>query len=64
VTKHLRVLERAGLLAHHKQGRVRTCRLVAEPMRAADDWLTTYRVFWATRLDSLAQHLAAWSEQP
>ena len=57
VTKHLAVLERAGLLERHKRGRVRHCRLVAAPMRAADDWLSTYRVFWERRLDSLAEHL-------
>ena len=57
VTKHLSVLERAGLLEHHKRGRVRHCRLVAAPMEAADDWLSTYRVFWERRIDSLAEHL-------
>src|SRR5436305_13408442 len=57
VTKHLRVLERAGLLEHHKVGRVRRCRLVAEPMREADDWLARYRVFWDKRLDALSAHL-------
>src|SRR5436309_15987110 len=57
VTKHLAVLERAGLLEHNKQGRIRRCRLVAAPMRAADDWLSTYRVFWERRLDSLTDHL-------
>jgi DNA-binding transcriptional ArsR family regulator len=57
VTKHLGVLERAGLLAHHKEGRVRRCRLVPETMRAADDWLARYRVFWDKRLDSLSTHI-------
>jgi DNA-binding transcriptional ArsR family regulator len=57
VTKHLRVLERAGLLEHHKQGRVRRCRLVAGPLRDADDWLGRYRRFWETRLESLSAHL-------
>jgi len=57
VTKHLRVLERAGLLEHHKQGRVRRCRLVASPLRDADDWLGRYRRFWETRLGSLSAHL-------
>jgi DNA-binding transcriptional ArsR family regulator len=57
VTKHLRVLERAGLLEHHKDGRVRRCRLVASPMRAADDWLASYRVFWEKRLDSLSHYV-------
>jgi DNA-binding transcriptional ArsR family regulator len=59
VTKHLAVLERAGLLEHRKQGRVRRCRLVATPMRAANDWLGSYRVFWERRLDSLADHLTS-----
>src|SRR5690242_14566293 len=56
VTKHLAVLERAGLLEHRKQGRVRRCSLVPTAMKAADDWLSTYRVFWEQRLDSLADH--------
>ena len=62
VTKHLAVLERAGLLEHHKQGRVRHCRLVAAPMKIADDWLGTYRVFWERRLDSLADHFKSTKE--
>jgi DNA-binding transcriptional ArsR family regulator len=56
VSKHLDVLERAGLLARRKEGRVRRCRLVAAPMRAADEWLARYRIFWDRRLDSLADH--------
>jgi DNA-binding transcriptional ArsR family regulator len=64
VAKHLRVLERAGLLSHSKQGRVRTCRLLPAPMRRADDWLATYRVFWDRRLESLAPHLRTPREQP
>jgi DNA-binding transcriptional ArsR family regulator len=62
VTKHLAVLERAGLLTHHKEGRVRRCRLVAAPMQVADDWLSAYRVFWERRLDSLAHHLKSTKE--
>jgi DNA-binding transcriptional ArsR family regulator len=57
VTKHLRVLERAGLLEHHKVGRVRWCRLVPSAMREADEWIADYRVFWERRLDSLAAHV-------
>src|SRR2546429_7869535 len=45
VTKHLRVLERAGLLDHRKRGRVRYCRLSPAPPRSADDWLARSRVF-------------------
>jgi DNA-binding transcriptional ArsR family regulator len=62
VTKHLAVLERAGLLEHHKEGRVRRCRLVPTPIRNAEDWLSSYRVFWEQRLDSLASHLKAAQE--
>jgi DNA-binding transcriptional ArsR family regulator len=63
VTKHLRVLEGAGLLAHRKEGRVRRCRLVGEPMREAVDWLERYRDFWQARLDSLADHFESIKEQ-
>jgi DNA-binding transcriptional ArsR family regulator len=56
VTKHLRVLEHAGLLHHRKRGRVRYCRLAPAPLRSADDWLARYRVFWEARLDGLAAH--------
>jgi DNA-binding transcriptional ArsR family regulator len=62
VTKHLAVLERAGLLEHRKTGRVRRCRLDARPMRAADEWLRRYRVFWEARLDSLVDHLTSPKE--
>jgi DNA-binding transcriptional ArsR family regulator len=62
VTKHLAVLERAGLLEHHKEGRVRRCRLNAAPMRVAEDWLSSYRVFWERRLDSLSEHFKTTKE--
>jgi DNA-binding transcriptional ArsR family regulator len=56
VTKHLRVLEHAGLLQHRKRGRVRYCRLAPAPLRSADAWLARYRAFWEARLDGLAAH--------
>ena len=59
VTKHLAVLERAGLLDHYKRGRVRHCRLVAAPMQEAESWLSSYRLFWERRFDSLADHFKA-----
>jgi DNA-binding transcriptional ArsR family regulator len=62
IAKHLAVLERAGLLEHEKHGRVRHCRLVAAPMKTADDWLREYRGFWEDRLDSLADHFKAIQE--
>ncbi len=57
VMKHITVLERAGLLSHHKTGRIRRCRLVPEPMAQAADWIATYKHFWATRLDALDKFL-------
>lgn len=58
ISKHLRVLEHAGLLARHKEGRVHRCRLVAEPMRDAATWFERYRHFWEEQFDSLAAYLA------
>jgi len=57
VSKHLRVLERAGLLRQEKDGRVRRCQLVADPMRAADEWIALYRPFWESQLDALGDFL-------
>ena len=63
IAKHVRVLERAGLLTHHKTGRVRNCRIVVERLQLADDWLETYRDFWSTRLDALADHIESGGDQ-
>lgn len=57
ISKHLRVLERAGLLAQSKDGRVRRCRLQAEPIKEAAAWAETYRVFWDEQLGALKTYL-------
>ncbi|MBK5187010.1 MAG: helix-turn-helix transcriptional regulator [Gemmatimonadaceae bacterium] len=57
VSKHVRVLERAGLASVEKRGRVRVTRLVARPMRDAAAWLEHYRAFWEYQLDLLADYL-------
>ena len=57
VSKHLRVLEQAGLVARTKEGRVVSCELSAEPIRAAADWVSRYEKFWTDQLDSLARYL-------
>ncbi|MFC6964179.1 ArsR/SmtB family transcription factor [Halocatena marina] len=57
VSKHLRVLEDAGLLDVEKDGRVRRCHLDAAPLSEAFGWLTRYRIFWEDRFDALADHL-------
>ena len=57
VSKHLRVLERAGLVARTVEGRVHTLRLEAKPMKEANRWLAFYQQFWGTNLDSLGTFL-------
>jgi len=57
VSKHIRVLEKAGLVVRRKQGRVHYCRLNAKPLRDAAKWLAFYQQFWDARLDSLANFL-------
>jgi len=57
ISKQLGVLERAGLVAREKEGRRHICRLVAEPMNGAAQWIARYRVFWEGQLDALAEFL-------
>jgi DNA-binding transcriptional ArsR family regulator len=57
VMKHLDVLTDAGLVAREKTGRIVSCRLKAEPMQEANDWLNRYQRFWNDRLDQLAAFL-------
>jgi DNA-binding transcriptional ArsR family regulator len=57
VSKHLKVLERAGLISRGRAAQRRPCRLDAEPLRAAAGWVDRYRVFWEGGLDRLDAHL-------
>jgi DNA-binding transcriptional ArsR family regulator len=57
ISKHLRVLESAGLLEREIDGRVHRCRLAAEPMKDAAAWIAQYRAFWETQFDALAKYL-------
>ena len=57
VSKHLGVLERAGLIRRERHGRERRCHLRARPLRAAAAWTDAYREFWEGRLDALDRHL-------
>lgn len=57
ISRHLRVLEDAGLLTQTPDGRVRRCALDARPLSAAFGWLLQYRLFWEDTLDALARHL-------
>lgn len=57
ITKHLKVLERAGLIVRSRQAQMRPCRLRAEPLKDAADWIASYRRFWEESLDRLDEYL-------
>jgi DNA-binding transcriptional ArsR family regulator len=57
VSKHLKVLERAGLVARGRAAQWRPCRLAPEPLKEASEWLDDYRRFWEESLDRLAEYL-------
>jgi DNA-binding transcriptional ArsR family regulator len=57
ISKHLKVLERAGLIARGREAQWRPCRLAAAPMRDAADWLAHYRRFWEASFDRLDDYL-------
>lgn len=62
VSKHLAVLERAGLVVRHKTGRTTMCALAGAPLRDAAAWIEAYRGFWDERLDALETYLAEEDE--
>jgi DNA-binding transcriptional ArsR family regulator len=57
VSKHLKVLERAGLIERGREAQWRPCRLTAEPLKDVDDWVEQYRRFWEESLDRLDGYL-------
>lgn len=57
VSKHLKVLERAGLIARGREAQWRPCRLKAEPLKDAARWIDEYRKHWEQRLDRLDAYL-------
>jgi DNA-binding transcriptional ArsR family regulator len=57
-SKHIRVLERAGLVVRSKRGRTQYCRLNLHPLAAAHDWLSAYRQMWDEQFDKLDAYLA------
>jgi DNA-binding transcriptional ArsR family regulator len=62
ISKHLKVLERAGLISRGRDAQRRPCRLTAAPLKAATDWLADYRLYWEEsyqRLDALLGDLTA-----
>jgi DNA-binding transcriptional ArsR family regulator len=59
VTKHIKVLEKAGLLKRTIDGRVHHCRIKVEPLHAASDWMAFYQKFWHNKLDALDSYLTS-----
>jgi len=57
VTKHLKVLQRAGLVTQGRQAQWRPCKLEAKPLQEASGWIEHYRQFWEQRLDRLEDYL-------
>ena len=63
ISKHLKVLERAGLIARGREAQWRPCRLEAGPLKDVSDWLERYRVIWEQRLDRLDDYLRELNEK-
>jgi DNA-binding transcriptional ArsR family regulator len=57
ISKHLKVLERAKLIARSREAQWRPCQIKAEPLKDAADWLEAYRQFWEENLDRLEDYL-------
>ena len=67
ISKHLKVLERAGLITRGRDAQRRPCRIEARPLAAANDWLEGYRQFWDSqfqRLDALLDELKTREAKP
>lgn len=57
ITRHLKVLERAGLVSRRREGQTRPAHLEAEPLREVVDWMGDYMRFWSASFDRLDDHL-------
>lgn len=57
VSKHLRILENAGLISRHRKGRIHSLKLEAKPMKEAQQWIEEYRRFWEESFDRLDDYL-------
>ena len=57
ISKHLKVLERAGLVTRGREAQWRPCQLRARPLREAADWIEAYRELWEQRFDRMAEYL-------
>jgi len=64
VSKHLKVLERAGLISRSRQAQYRPCKLEAQSLKDIDQWLAEYRRFWEMRFDRLDAYLVKLQKKP
>ena len=63
ISKHLKVLERAGLISRSRDAQYRPCRLEPQALESIDEWLEDYRRLWEARLDRLELYLAKLQRQ-
>jgi DNA-binding transcriptional ArsR family regulator len=63
ISKHLKVLERAGLISRSRAAQYRPCRLEPQALKSIDEWLEDYRRLWEARLDRLELYLAKLQRQ-
>jgi DNA-binding transcriptional ArsR family regulator len=63
VSKHLKVLERAGLIARGREAQWRPCKLDAGPLKDVSEWIETYRTHWEQRFDRLDEYLEELKEK-
>jgi len=64
ISKHLKVLERAGLITRGREAQWRPCRLDAKPLQEAADWIEKYRRFWDESLDRMEEYLRELQSTP
>lgn len=64
ITKHLKVLERAGLISRSREGQQRPCRIEPRALAPAADWIEQYRAMWEERLDRLDAYLKHVAPKP
>lgn len=64
VTKHLKVLERAGLVTKTREAQFRPCKLNGEPLKDISDWMEPYRVYWEESFDRLDAYLKKIQKKP
>jgi DNA-binding transcriptional ArsR family regulator len=63
ITRHLKVLEKAGLITRRRDAQWRPCQLRAEPLKDAGEWIESYRRFWERRFDRLDSYLREVQEE-